>query len=102
MLQQTLQDAAIQSFPVVTNDASASLHNATECYRIKIVHRVVSMLMLCGELQILFIAGATLYRMLQSREACIHVVNECSQCTYAEDSSTMLHLNCSNLITFCG
>jgi len=32
--QQSQQDAAIQSFPVMTNDiidAFASLHNATEC-----------------------------------------------------------------------
>jgi len=32
--QQFQQDAAVQSFPVMTNDiidASASLHNATEC-----------------------------------------------------------------------
>ena len=43
---QTQQDAAIQSFLVMISDAFA------QWYRIKIIHHVVSMLMLCGELQI--------------------------------------------------
>lgn len=86
---QTQQDAAIQSFLVMISDVFA------QWYRIKIIHHVVSMLMLCGELQILCIAGARLYHMLQSREACIRMADECSQCTYAEDSSTMLYLSCS-------